>query len=256
MKILNTTDSLKALTERLQHSDNVTYTRFGDGDVFLTHGKNHGGKNFYNKKTGINQFPFNESLQNDLREALKIIDENYMIAMTGCYDREQGMDRDILEPFRFCSKIEHIIVQYCNREVFYNPVLFHYLALFKHNVFRDFIDKYVKPHKKFFIGSTPKEIAEKMIGHIDYYIQVPPNGVFNNVDKWYPKILEIYYHEDFKVMIPNCGYATRVIQKRLWLENKRNIWNIDIGSVFDSLWNNQSRTWLRKKGDCIAKKYT
>jgi hypothetical protein len=132
--------------------------------------------------------------------------------------------------------------------MFESAIAFHYLSVFKQEKVIDFLNEFIRPKKKMFVGSIEKNAIEKLIGHVDYYVKIDGRNAYYSIDNWYNEVLENIDNCD--VLIPAAGMATRVLNKRLWNLNK-NIHSIDIGSVVDAVDDKLTRTWIRKEGNKI-----
>lgn len=242
-KVLDTATSLEALSQRLVSSDRVFYTRFGDNDIIMAHDKNVG-------VLGNNQTRWSPELQQEMLESIAINDPDYLKAFSLDYPLEPGMMQGLFAPFEaqdYIGKqeLEEKLNAIAEPDELYNPVLFHYLAVFRTQAFRGFLDLYIRPRRKMFIGNCSKEQMEKMFGPIDFYVKTPAKNAYDSIDEWWPQVEKDIDKVD--VVLPCAGQATRVVQKRLWHLGAR-VHSIDIGSVVDALDNQTTRTWIRLKG--------
>ena len=250
--ILNTTDSLRQITNTLDSGFNVYFTRFGDNDVMQMSGTDLRNRTLAGKSLGGNRTKFSKALQQELLESFTINDDLYLIGLSGEYEKEPGMDKGLFEPFGYNKQLDIKVKMITKRTSFLNPVLFHYLYCFEYKKFQDFVTKYIKGYDILYIGSIEKEIAELELGSIKYYVRTPSKNCYEKIDKWYPKALE--YARKAQIIIPSCGQATRVIQKRFWNEDI-NATSIDMGSIFDAMAGLRTRTWIKLVGDGIKKRY-
>ena len=194
---------------------------------------------------GGNKTIFSEKLQKEMLNAFKIEHPQYMVAMTGDYEHEPGMKRGVFAPFPDKKWIEISASTLSKRHTYYSHIIFHYLCVFKTKAFFDFIEKYVKPKKKLYIGSVPKGLAEKIAGHIDFHVKTPDETAYDSIDKWWKKVEKVIDKVD--MVIPSAGQSSRVINGRLW-DMGVGVQSIDIGSVFDVVYRPTTRTWLREEG--------
>lgn len=235
MKIHDTTESLRALTKALDTSPGVFYTRFGDGDIYMMTGRQG------------NNHRWSPQLQRELRESLNIRDEFYMKGLSLEYPAEPGMVEGLFAPHRTTPDLQRRINHVLNtgETEFYSPVLFHYLAVFKPDILRDFLDRYVRPFTKLFIGNCKKENMEKLFGKISHYVQVPRQNAYGSIREWWPKVEDCL--DNVEVILPAAGYASRVIQKKLWNLGLP-VHSIDFGSIVDAVDGQFTRTWTKLKG--------
>jgi hypothetical protein len=239
MKSKTTTQTYNTLCEKLRNSSKVYYSRFGDGDIFIMKGRSE------------MMHKFSTDLQNELTESIMINDENYLIGVAVNYEKEEGMYQGVFEPFGYNIELSDYLqteLKFNQETLFESAVLFHYLSIFKPDKATGFLNEFVRPKKKMFVGSIEKKSIEKLIGHVDYYVKIDSQNAYYSMDSWYYKVLENI--DNCEVLIPAAGMATRVLNKRLWNLNK-NIHSIDIGSVVDAIDNKQTRTWIKKEGGKI-----
>jgi len=199
---------------------------------------------------GNNQTRWSPELQQEMLDSIKINDPDYLKAFSLDYPLEPGMMQGLFAPFEeqdFIGKqeLEEKLNAIAKPDELYNPVLFHYLAVFRTGAYRGFLDLYIRPKRKMFIGNCSKEQMEKMFGPIDFYIKTPAKSAYDSIDQWWPQVEKDIDKVD--VVLPCAGQATRVIQKRLWHMGAR-VHSIDIGSVVDALDGQTTRTWIKLKG--------
>ena len=236
-----TIETYDLLCNHLDKNKKVYYSRFGDGDIFIMDGRQE------------SYHTWSDKLQEELIESITIDNENYIIGVAVNYPKENGMYTGVFEPFRYNKELENFLIKKFNfdkNKSFESALTFHYLSVFNPDKVINFLNKYIRPKKKMFVGSIEKESIEKLIGNIDYYVRIPDRNAYYTIDEWYPNILENI--DNCEVLIPAAGMATRVINKRLWKLDK-NIHSIDLGSIVDAAVNKPTRTWIRKEGDKIKK---
>ena len=117
------------------------------------------------------------------------------------------------------------------------------MSIKEQDIVVDFLDNFIRPKKKMFIGSVDKESIERFVGKIDYYVDVPAKDAYYNMDSWWKKVLDDV--DNVELVIPTAGMAGRVIQKRLWNLNK-NIHSIELGSIVDAVVNSDTRGWIKR----------
>lgn len=256
IKTYNIIDSLNILTNTLDKHKKVFFSRFGDNDIVMMSGRKLNSEKIpIGKAYGGNKTIWSIELQKELFESFQIKDERYLKGVSCIWEIEPGMRKGVFAPFKYNQVLDRKVSLMTNEKEFLIPILFHYLSLFNPGIFDSFINKYIKPYKKLFIGNIKKELVEKVIGPIDHYVRTPKITAYSTINEWWPKIEEVLDEDkDLKVIIPTCGQSSRVIQKRIWNKGG-NYWSIDIGSMFDALDNQNTRTWLRLEGDKIRERY-
>lgn len=243
MTARNTKSTLDKLTSLLNDNKPAHYTRFGDADLLIM-----GGRNCVRHNS-------TEKIREELIEAINIQSDLFIKGVVFLYPTEKGMLDYEIEPWKYQPLLQRTAKEYIenDKEMFYNPVLFHYLACCKRNHFTRFINKYVWTKKKMFIGSRAKEKMEVIFGPIDHYIQTPPRNAYDYIDTWWELILENIH--DVDMVIPAVGQTARVIQKRLHNLDVP-VYSIDFGSIVDVLeMDRPRRPWLRIAGDDIRKRF-
>jgi len=232
--------SLDRLYKALSENSKVYYSRYGDAEL-----------NFmYGVRTKSLNHDGSLQLQKDLIDAFIIEDPNYIKAVMvndQIFDGirmkypENSVANDIAVGF-----IEKFYAD-SREEVFYDShSLLTYLAIAAQDVMVNFLDTFIRPKKKLFIGSVDKSLIEKLIGNIDYYINVPDFNAYYSMDVWWNDVLSIV--DDVELVLPTAGPAGNVVCGRLWDLNK-NVHCIELGSVVDAAVGLTSRsTWHRAEG--------
>ncbi|MDN4164863.1 hypothetical protein QWY31_05080 [Cytophagales bacterium LB-30] len=215
------------------------YSRFGDGDVFIMMGKDQ-----QNHKAS-------PALTQELIEAFDIKHPAYLKGLSINYPNEKGMSNGLFARFSTNQMMADFIESRFGipeNYQFENPVFLHYLAVFNPKLANTFLNDHVRNKKKMYIGTIPKEQAERLLGKIDYHIATPARDSYYTIDEWWPKVLENIHQVE--LVIPATGMATRVINKRLW-EMDIPLQSIDIGSIVDVLDGRNTRKWIRLAGHRI-----
>lgn len=234
MRTKTTTETYEHLCNMLDKYDKVYYGRFGDGDFAIMDGIE---ERFHTPS---------KTLQNEMQQAFKINHEQYLIGVVLEYEKEPGMTQGVFAPPSNSSEITEYIkneLKISDSAEFESPIMFHYISVFKQDLMKSFLEKYIRPKKKMFIGSVEQKGIEKLIGKIDYYINIPERDAYHSIDEWWPKIIK--HIDDVELVLPAAGMAGRVINKRLW-NLEKNIHSIDLGSVVDAACGKGTRTWIDK----------
>jgi len=254
IKIYNTTQSLKMITDALDKHDKVFYTRYGDNDIMMLTGTDFYNKPLENRKYGGNKTQWSEALQKELYTAFAIKDPCYLKGVSYNWELEPGMREGLFASFNYKGALRDKLRTITKEDKFLIPVLFHYLIVFKPDIFQNFINKYIKPYKKLFIGCIDKDIVERVVGKIDYYVQTPEITAYNDINNWWPKVEEALQDKKLKVVLPNCGQSSRVIQGRLWSKDLK-IRSLDLGSIFDPIAGKPTRTCWKMAGNLVKMRY-
>lgn len=233
MKNIEMQETLNILYEKLDSKEKVFYCRFGDGDFEIMNGK----KEMMHK--------YSPELQRELKEAFTIQDDDYIRGVMVNEPTFNGYELVHHPPNKWNDTIALIqnIDKNFKESTFYSHVILTYMAVHEQEIFKDFLDNFIRPKKKLFIGSVDKNEIEKLVGKIDYYVEVPKRDAYYHIDEWYPKILECI--DDVELVIPTAGMAGRVVQKRLWELNK-SVQSIELGSIVDAAVGKHTRSWIPK----------
>jgi hypothetical protein len=239
MRTKTTTETYNHLINLLDNNSKVYYGRFGDGDFYIMNGRRE------------KMHKWSPELQQELRDAFTIEDVCYIRGAMVNYPKEPGMAPGVFEPPPGNAEIENWLLN--NQKIhpntiFDSHIMFHYISVFKQDLMVNFLNKYIRPKKKMFIGCVEQEKIEQLVGKIDYYIQVPERDAYYSIGEWWPKVLENI--DKVELCLPAAGMAGRVINKRLWKLNK-NLHSIDLGSVIDAAVGSSTRTWIDKVGNSI-----
>ncbi len=221
--------TVKHLMHMMDDSDCVHYVRFGDNELGIM------GKIVKRQRRHKNS----PEMRKELIEALKIKDARFVKAIICGYPYEPGMTKRLFmvncEPglrkdqaTRYSYNMK-IVRRYVDDDrFFYNPIAFHFIALYDVHLFQHFMDSYIRDKKKMFIGSFEQSAMELFYGKIDYHIKVPDEQCYYVIDQWWPKVLEGI--DDCQALILSAGAASAVISKRLWHLGKK-IHCMDFGSI-------------------------
>jgi len=238
-------ESFNDLCNALDTNRRLFYSRYGDGELLTMMGKDH------------RNYMYNKGLAEELRASLLIENSQYLIALPLNYPLDRYWCKGIYGRFPWETDMKtflggddllrSIIV---GEKTFENPCVFQCITALRPEKMFDFLDKYVRPKKKMFIGGATKESAEKLYGPIDYYVQTPFKHAYEEIDSWWP-LIEKHVH-DVELIIPAVGSSSNVIAKRLW-DMDVQVHLIDIGSIIDAVDGKVSRTWLRLRGHLVNK---
>jgi hypothetical protein len=235
MRGRTTKETFVRLVETLRKEKKVTFTRYGDGDIYVMHGRS------------PNNHRYCPALADELMEGFNIDDPNYIIAASLNFPTEPGME-GLFAKFPYDNQMQ----QWClnnpklnvtEDSVFENPVMFPYFYVYRRDLIAQFVDEFIIPKKKMVIANCGKEDAERLFGKIDHYVDVPPRFAYESINEWWPQIEETI--DDVELCLPFAGSAGKVIQKRLWKMDKE-IHCIDMGSVIDAALNKPTRTWIKQ----------
>jgi hypothetical protein len=247
IKTNNMQQTLEHLYNILENESKVVYVRFGDGDF-----------NIMSNTSRCIEHAHSPELERELLESFEIDHPQYV---KGAMLNEPTFNGIDLQPRN--QQENNTIINFIQNKfkvdlfTIYSHVLFTYACVHQQDIFLDFLNTFIRPKKKMFVGSVDKESMEKLVGKIDYYVKIPVadvheqskfEGAYYSIDEWYPKVLE--HIDDVDVVLPTAGMAGRVLCKRLWNLDKP-IHVIELGSIVDAVIGKKSRSWISRAGDFI-----
>ena len=238
MKTIDMQDTLNYLYEKLDSEGKVYYSRFGDGDFEIMKGK----REMMHK--------YSPELAEELRESFGILDDNYIRGTMFNEPTYNGRELVHQSPDNFKDLFGFIQNNYKNFNDFtlYSHVLLTYIFIHEQDIFLDFMNNFIRPKRKLFIGSIKKSSIQRLVGEVHYHVETPSRDAYYNIDEWWPKVLECI--DDVDLVLPAAGMAGRVVQKRLWKLNK-NVHSIELGSMVDTVDNLNTRSWMVDKKEII-----
>src|SRR3972149_5449503 len=161
LKAKRTLETYFTLVEKLRTNKRLYFSRFGDGEIYNMMGLNSQNHNF------------NPEMKKELIECFTIHHPQFLIASTINQSREKGMSLGLFAQSGRNSDLGKYIIEnkLCNSTGIYeNHVVFHYLLAHKPKLIIDFLDEFIRPKRKMFIGNTPQSQAEKLYGKIHVYV--------------------------------------------------------------------------------------
>jgi hypothetical protein len=240
LKAKSTTETYQTLCRLLETEKKVYYSRFGDGDLFIMMGRDQANHDY------------SEELADELRASLTIEHPQFLKGLPVNFPKERGMTKGLFEWFYFNDELAEFVI---NNIPLKFPVVFesswfpNYYSVFKPVDMSHFLDRFIRPRKKMFIGSVPLEDIQRLYGKIDCYVQLPRKNAYSTINKWWPEILRNI--DSVEVVLPAAGMATRIIAKRLWGLNKE-VHCLDLGSIVDAVsYFAPSRKWIKLKGHVL-----
>lgn len=236
LKSNSTWETFHKLCDLLDKQKKVYYSRFGDGDVVILMGRaqaNH---------------QYSDRLAEEMGQSLLIEDPLFLRGTPINYPNEKGMTKGLFERYYYNDHMVDFLLENfkLSRPVVFESSWFpNYFTAFYPREMNRFLDRYIRPKRKMFIGSIDQSEVEKVVGKIDIYIQIPRKNAFARIDEWWPEILKNL--DSVELVLPAAGMASRVISKRLWVLNKE-LHCIDLGSLVDAASSlPPSRKWIKLK---------
>jgi hypothetical protein len=236
----STAETYRILCDLLDNHKMVYYSRFGDGDLFIIMGRSQANHDY------------SERLDEEIRQSLSIEHPQFLRGLAVNYPNEKGMTKGMMERYYYNDEMHDFIVENLKpslSSVYVSCWFPNYYSAFKPSEMNRFLDKYVRPKRKMFIGSTPESEIRKLFGDIQCYIPVPRKNSYSTIETWWPEILKNI--DSVEVVLPATGMATRAVTKRLW-ELKKEVHVLDLGSLVDAVSSlPSSRKWIKLKRHVI-----
>ena len=238
----STFETYRYLCHLMDKNKKVYYARFGDGDIFIMMGMSQQNHDYH------------PELGKEMDEAFSIEDPLYLKGLTLNYPVEKGMFRGFFAHYKNNDEMNDFLInkfKIKEDKIYESQWFMQYYSIYKPKEMVYFLDTYIRPKKKMFIGGVPKEDIEQLVGRIDYYINTPHKNSYWKIDEWWPKVLE--HIDDVELVLPASGMSTRIINKRLWNMNKE-VHSIDLGSIVDAVGNpKNTRRWIRIRSHVLNK---
>ena len=242
IQCLSVQNTLDRLCSELDKRDRVAFVRFGDSDVWAMDG---GPDAVRHKMT--------PQLRAALTQAYQITDHGFLKAAPLGYPVENGMDRKtFLWSDNWVRRLRGITKKLTKDKVWLNPIVFHYLALYRPNTMNWFVSRYIRGKKILFVGGNERKAMESFYGPITHFVSTPRRDAFYSFSKWWPWVLSHIHNVD--VVIPSVGAASKVLATNIW-RTQAKVHFIDIGSTHDVIEGRSTRGWMERDGvDAIKKK--
>lgn len=239
VKIVNTELTLNSISNSISNEIPGAYMRFGDGDVFLMENID----DSFQKKSVY--------LSLEMREAFSICKPGVYKCLaihSELFGFEQGMtSRSHKISNDMAINLFRSTFQFFIGQLIYSPVALHHLASENPILCAKFL-KNLKDKTNIFIGN--KEINNSTINRLfspSHIIDSPKINAYDAIDIIHEHLEKIISKSNsFQVVVIAMGCAGRVLMKRI-LENERNVFLFDFGSLLDGFDGNDSRAWLKEK---------
>lgn len=239
--VKDTQSSFDYVRSVFRNNKRAFYSRYGDGDIYIMMGRD---------QANHNATP---ALTEEMKASFQIDHPLYLKGLAVNHPREKGMVRGLFAVFRDNKEMVDFLegaFGSLDKVNFENPIFLHYLSVFKPQEVNTFLDEFIRPKRKMYIGSIPKERIEKIIGPVTHYIETPAKNSYAAIGAWWPQVIKNI--QDVELVVPATGMATRVVNKRLW-QLQADVQSFDIGSLVDIADGRQTRKWIRLAGHRVER---
>lgn len=235
--IVSPLETLRHIEDFIQQKKTGLYMRFGDGDVYLSLGKN----DSYQSNRRL--------LRNEMIECFSMKGPG-IIKSLSIHSQKYGCEKEMfpgnhLASDKAASELLGQVYPFFVGYQIFSPVALHYAAAYYPVKANEFL-KLLKQQALLFIGNenTPAEIVSKLFGKVRH-IKAPEKNSFDNIDEIEKESAkELDKERKYGVVIISMGCSGRVLMKRLHKKNY-NIFFFDFGSLLDGICGKETRTWLK-----------
>ena len=233
MNIVETKNKLDSLLEEKY----FYFLRFGDGDLTLIEGA-----------SSEQRHKNSPQLQQELTEALKIFNANYIVSSTaGAYNDSSGAYfwiNDDRVKLQLDYRLRNIWSKF--RSTSYHALIFQHTLEFDQAWLISFLKNLTKDKKVLFIAGDDlcgKELVHKALNINE---EIAFSGLSNSyyiLDSHMDSIIKAVKEHD--IILPVLGMGTRVLAKRLWnMETNKTV--VDLGVMIDALARASHRGWTKR----------
>ena len=237
-EIVSPAETLSQIKQYINRKKNGAYMRFGDGDVYLSMGKNE-----------MMQHS-NELLTIEMNEAFALKGKGIFKALA-IHSKQYGFEKEMfignhLQTDESSNYLLSRVFPFFVGFNIYSPVALHYMACYYPDETNEFL-KLLKSNSVLFIGNenTPREIIQKLFGEVPH-ITTPTKNSYDQIDEIENKSLKFLHKQKmFGVVIVAMGCSGRILMKRLYTNNFP-VFYFDFGSLLDGICGNITRPWLKE----------
>jgi len=222
--------TIAELRKRFISGEPFSFTRFGDADLFFMDDPNF--------KLNRRHDP-HPQMSVELQQAFKIDDTAYMIACVAGGNVFGKYEKKLIE----------IASEYHSDRTYYSAICIHELYVADPDKFIDFVKTCFHGKKVAMVGG--KAVCEdplvRKVFNISECVPLTDRNAYVHLKGNMGKIKRLAAESD--VLISALGQTTRVLAKRLWQNDYRDIQYFDVGSTVDALAGRPLRSWIRRHAD-------
>ena len=234
--IISPAETLRVIEDFIKQKRRGGYLRFGDGDVFLSLGKDDA---YQSGKT---------MLRKEMNECFSLKGQGILKSLS-IHSDKYGREKEMYPGNHLSSDkaatelLKHVYPFFVGYRIF-SPIALHYTASYHPAMANDFL-KLIKKEAVLFIGNenTPAGIVRKLFGDVRH-VKTPAKNSYDKIDvieKEAEYILNV--EQKFGVVIISMGCSGRILLTRLYKKGY-NIFFFDFGSLLDGICGNRTRAWL------------
>jgi len=228
--VMNHDQTIEELHQRFTSGDPFFYTRFGDADLFFMDDPNF--------KLNRRHDP-HPQMSVELRESFAIDDPNYLI---GCV-----AGGNVFQKYE--QKLINIAAEYHTDRTYYSAIAFHTMYAEDEEKFVNFVKTCFHGRKVAMVGgkSVCDDPLVKKVFNISETFPLTDRNAYLHLTGNMRHIKRLA--DEYDVLISALGQSTRVVAKRLWQNDYRDVQYFDVGSTVDALANRPLRSWIRRHAD-------
>lgn len=239
VRIVSTYDTLNELNDCFLNKKKGAYLRFGDGDIYLSTGRN----DSFQEASQLLQVEMKEAFNTSGPNILKAIPIHS--DLFGC-DKHMFIGNHKVSDENAISFLKKSFKYFVGDKI-YSPVALHYISAYDVDLAKKFLLN-LKHKTNFFCGNemASSEILEKLFGEEILHVKTPIQNAYNDIDRIENELCHYLDSiSDFSVVVVAMGCSGRVLIKRI-LKKNYNVFLFDFGSLLDGIMGNDTRTWLKK----------
>jgi hypothetical protein len=228
--MMSDSDTISELRRRFAENEPFFFTRFGDADLLFMDDPNF--------KLNRRHDP-HPRMTEELQEAFQIDDPAFMIACVAGGNVFQKYEQKLID----------IAEAYHGDRQYWSAICIHELYVQDHEAFTDFVKQGFHDKKVAMVGGPAvckDPLVQKVFNVAEYHCLTDRNA-YRHLQGNMRHIKRLA--DEYDILISALGQTTRVVAKRLWQNDYRDLQYFDVGSTVDALANRPLRSWIRRHAD-------
>jgi hypothetical protein len=178
-------------------------------------------------------------MSKELREAFQIDDPAYMIACVAGGNVFEKYEQQLID----------IAENYHGDRTYYSAICIHELYIKNTDKFTEFVNTCFHGKKVAMVGgvSVCNDPLVKKMFNVSETLSLTDRNAYEHLKGNMRHIKRLAEEND--ILISALGQTTRVLAKRLWQNDYRDIQYFDVGSTVDALSGRPLRSWIRRHAD-------
>jgi hypothetical protein len=150
---------------------------------------------------------------------------------------------------KYEQKLIDIAEAYHGDRQYWSAICIHELYVQDHEAFTDFVKQGFHDKKVAMVGGPAvckDPLVQKVFNVAEYHCLTDRNA-YRHLQGNMRHIKRLA--DEYDILISALGQTTRVVAKRLWQNDYRDLQYFDVGSTVDALANRPLRSWIRRHAD-------